>query len=593
MTSLLIATEDPHLLFHRLFNNSFQTLGFIKDRISQIFIDVLCYTRSSAYLTDTRTSRSNDLFPFAFQDLLEAIGSKHQQKTQDFSAPDKDSGGGGGDPEVVFNVLDAILKCSLERLKHMRESMSWAHIGHYNYKLKAGYSQHIDTIRNLSLEGRLGVALRLRSKMIHQGIFPDVVTHNYLINGFCKVNAFEKAEWLVTQMSLWGPSPNVATYNTLMKGYCAFGDTDKALDLISAMNYGKVKPNVITYTILVHAHCKKEKLEEARALLLELTDEYSEKTVIASTILMDSSFKKGDTSLAFTLWKEILSKEVDVVAYNVVIHGSSLRYDLILAYKYINQMLKIGFLPDNFTYNTLINTLCKMKRIDEAVYLYKVMSKMGVTPDKITYNILIQGLCRLENVVTAHELLNSMLEKSMIPPLLTWNLVIGGYGRHGDKQNTLHIMNQMMEYGVLPNVFTYNALIHMFIKRREISKAHLVMKEMISSGPLPDTVTYNLLVGAESEFGHLYSAEQIHDDMLERGYEPDVITYTKLIKGFCMRGKIEDAERIFSFHMLKKCNNLVIDHFPFQILIKKYFKIGNLDGAYGVYQKWLRIDQGQ
>ncbi|KAI3691169.1 hypothetical protein L2E82_49388 [Cichorium intybus] len=591
MTSLLIATEDPHLLFHRLFNNSFQTLGSVKDRISQIFAYILFRKGSSTYLTDTRTSQDN---PLAFQDLIAAIRSQNQEKTQDFAPPDRNSEG-EGDPEAVFNVLDAILKCSLERLKLMRESMSWTHVGDYNYKLKAGYFQHIETIRNLSLEGRLGVALCLRNKMIHQGFFPDVVTHNYLINGFCKVGAFEKAEWLVTQMSSWGPYPNVATYNTLMKGYCAFGDIDKALDLLSTMTGGKVnkvKPNTVTFNIVVHALCKEGMSEEARVLISKLTNEDSEKTLIASTILMDSSFKKGDTSLAFTLWGEILSKKADVVAYNVVIHGSCLRWNLIIAYKYVNQMLKIGFLPDSFTYNTLVNTLCKMKRIDDAFYLYKVMSKMGVTPDKISYNTLIQGLCNVGNVVTAHELLNHMLEKSMVPPLLTWNVIIGGYGRQGDKEKALQIRDKMMEYGVFPNVFTYNALIHMFIKRGEILEARLVMKEMNVSGPFPDTVTYNLLVGAESEFGHLFSGEEVYDNMLKRGCEPDVVTYTELIKGFCMRGKIEEAERIFSFDMLQR-GNLVIDHVPFQILIKKYFKIGNLDGAYSVYQKWLKIDQGE
>lgn len=66
-----------------------------------------------------RNSKDNKLFPFALEDVIEAIGSNNQQRTQDWPPPDKNSGG-GDDPEVVFNVLDAILKCSLERLKIMR-----------------------------------------------------------------------------------------------------------------------------------------------------------------------------------------------------------------------------------------------------------------------------------------------------------------------------------------------------------------------------------------------------------------------------------------------------------------------------------------
>ncbi|XP_024964548.1 pentatricopeptide repeat-containing protein At5g24830 isoform X3 [Cynara cardunculus var. scolymus] len=468
---LLIATEDSHLLFYRLCNSSFQALDSIKDRISEMFTDTFYCKRSSTHLINTRTSRDNERFHYGFQDLIAASGSEYHQKTEDWSPPDKNSEG-GGDPEVVFNVLDAILKCSLDRLKLMRENMSWAHIGHYNYTLKASYTQHIDTIRNLSLDGKLGVALCLWNKLIHKGVVPDVVTHNYLVHGFCKVGTLEKAEWLVREMCCWGPSPNAATYNTLMKGYCAFNDIDKALDLLSTMTDGKVR------------------------------------------------------------------------------------------------------------------------RIDEACYLYTVMSRMGVAPDWISYNILIQGLCVVGDVSTAHELLTFMLEKSMVPAPHIWNIIIDGYGKHGYKQIALHIRDMMMTYGVLPNVFTYNALIHMLIEGGEIDEAHSLMKEMLLAGPLPDVVTYNLLVGAESKSGHLYSAYQVYDDMLKRGYDPDIVTYTELIKGYCMRGKIEEAHRIFGFDMLQD-SNLAIDHVPFQILIKKHFKMKDFDSAYGVYQKWLRMDRAE
>lgn len=505
--------------------------------------------------------------------------------------------GGDHHPEVVvFNVLDSILNSTLEPLKITRESMSWAHIGDYNYDLKSrSYTQHVDAIKNLSLQGRLGVALWLRNKMMLKGVIPDVVTHNYLINGFCKVGAFEKAEWLVREMSSRGPSPNCATYNTLMKGYCTYNDIDKALDLVSSMNTdGKVKANIVTFNILVHALCKNGLLDEARVLLMKLTDENSQKDLIASTTLMDSYFKNGDASLALTLWGEICVKQVDVVAYNVIIHGSCLSWDVIVAYKYVNEMFKTGLFPDNFTYNTLMNALCKLRRIDEACYLYTVMSRMGVAPDRVSYTTLIQGLCMVGDVRMAHELLNRMLEKSMIPTPLTWNHVIDGYGKQGDKRKALHIRDQMTINGVSPNVYTYNALIHMLIKGGEIGEAHSLMKEMLVAGsPLPDTVTYNLLVGAESKYGHLYSAYQVYVDMKNRGYDPDVVTYTELIRGYCLRGKIQEAERFFTIDVLQKSSLAIVDHVPFQILIKKYFRMSDFDSAYGVYQKWFSMHQGE
>lgn len=484
--------------------------------------------------------------------------------------------------------------------ENFRGTMSWARkVGYYNYTMKTDYSQHVNTIRNLSLEGKLGVASWLLNKMIHaDGVIPDVITHNHLINGFCKVGAIEKAEWLIRQMSYCGPSPNCATYNTLMKGYCALHDIDKAMDLWSTMRDNgdnKVKPNIVTFNIIVHAMCRKGKLyDEARVLLLRLTDEDSEKNLVSSTILMDNYFKNGNACLALRLWGEICkrSKELDVVAYNVLIHGYYLSLDVIRMYKYVIGMLKTGLAPDIFTYNTLISGLCKVKMIDDACYMfYIVMPRMGVSPDVVSYNILIHGLCKVGNVLKAHELLNCMVEKSMIPKPPIWNTIIHGYGKIGDKQSAFYVKDQMNTYGVSPNVYTYNALIRMLVKTGEIFEARMLMKEMLMVGPLPDTVTYNLLVGAESEYGHLYSAHQVYEDMLKRGYHPDVVTYTQLIKGYCLRGKVNEAKGIFLTLLDSK---LVIDHVPFQILIKEYFKMRSFDSAYNIYEKWVRMEsQGE
>ncbi|KAI8006040.1 Pentatricopeptide repeat-containing protein [Camellia lanceoleosa] len=178
----------------------------------------------------------------------------------------------------------------------------------------------------------------------------------------------------------------------------------------------------------------------------------------------------------------------------------------------------------------IIRALCLEGRIDEACYIYSVMSRMGVAPDHISYKMLIQGLCIQGHVIEANEFLVSMLENSIVPEPLIWNSIIDGYGRSGDIQNALSIRDQMVAFGVLPNVFTYNALIHAHTKRGKIVEAHSLKKEMLVNGLSPDLVTYNLLLGAACDVGHIHSALQLHDEILRTGYDPDIITnfYEKL-----------------------------------------------------------------
>ncbi|CAL5406971.1 unnamed protein product [Camellia sinensis] len=575
MQTLLIATEESHFLL-RLFKGSILTLDSIKDCIARSFADIFC-GKSNIDFFDQRVFcitthivnmyRRNGVLPCALQDIIETVGDQRQQQNEDWFSQRKDCND-KRDLWAVFNVLDTMLKDSLERLKTMsqfmettivkfiaeltiREGILWAHIGLCSRTFEGSYTQHVAIIRALCLEGKLGASLWLRKKMIRNGVIPDVLTHNYLLNGLCKTGELEKANWLVSEMLYCGPSPNCATYNTLMKGYCLINNVDRALDVFSTMANSGVTPNRVSCNILVHALCKKGLLEDARKLLKEILDENCEKgrsNLITSTILMDGHFKNGDTVQALAFWDEMLQRgtQMDVISYNVIIYGFCSSRDMTVSYRYLSEMFKSGLIPDVFTYNTLISALCKEGRIDEACYIYSVMSRMGVAPDHISYKMLIQGLCIQGHVIEANEFLVSMLENSIVPEPLIWNSIIDGYGRSGDIQNALSIRDQMVAFGVLPNVFTYNALIHAHTKRGKIVEAHSLKKEMLVNGLSPDLVTYNLLLGAACYVGHIHSALQLHDEILRTGYDPDIITYTELIKGYCMRGKVMEAEKLFA-----------------------------------------------
>jgi len=72
--------------------------------------------------------------------------------------------------------------------------------------------------------------------------------------------------------------------------------------------------------------------------------------------------------------------------------------------------------------------------------------------------------------------------------------------------------------------------------------------------------------------------------MLRGGCNPDMITYTELIRGYCVKYNTKEAEELLA-KLLK--SGLLIDHVPFQILIKQYCKMKEPDRAFQLYRKWL------
>ncbi|KAK4338069.1 hypothetical protein RND71_042556 [Anisodus tanguticus] len=495
MQPLLLVSEESQFLL-RILNGSFQTLDIIKDRIVHAFADLFC-------------SKAN----------LDVIDLRQDNVVQSVNREDWSSKGNNsnreGDLTVGFNVLDAMLKHSLDRLKSMRERIPSAE-GISNCTLEINFNKDAYVIRAMCLDGKRAAALSLWCNMIQNGTIPDVITHNYLINGLCKNGELEKAEWIVRGMLYRGPAPSCATYNSLIRGYCLMNDVDKGLNTFSTMANHGIIPNRVTCNILVHALCKKGLMEEAKKLfhkLLSKNYEGGSSDLITSTIMMDGCFKNGDTDQALAFWERMLKR--------------------------------LGFVPDVYSYNTIVGALCKEGKISDACYIYDVMTRMGVSPDQITYKMIIQALCINREIIRANCFLDYMLENSIIPEPRVWNVIIDGYGRCGDIQNASYIRDKMVANGVLPNIYTYNALIYAQIKSGNLSAAQSLEKEMLSYGLIPDSVTYNLLIGAACNLGLIHSALELHDEMLRKGCQPDVITYTELLKWYCLQGRMTEADKLF------------------------------------------------
>ncbi|KAL2548168.1 pentatricopeptide repeat-containing protein [Forsythia ovata] len=153
MQSLLIATEESHFLL-RILNGSFQTLNLLKDQISHIFTDFFC-SKSNLQLDCTQCKSVN-------VDQYELRAKEWLSEKEEFSDGKGKSGG------AVFNALDAMLKTSLDRLKDMRESISWGHSGTVP---ETNYRKDVTLIRALCLQGKVGAALSLWNKM--KGLLED------------------------------------------------------------------------------------------------------------------------------------------------------------------------------------------------------------------------------------------------------------------------------------------------------------------------------------------------------------------------------------------------------------------------------------
>ena len=89
-------------------------------------------------------------------------------------------------------------------------------------------------------------------------------------------------------------------------------------------------------------------------------------------------------------------------------------------------MAEFGCFPDNITYNTILDALCKKGQLTKVRDVLQEMKNAGLVPNKNTYNILVHGYCRLKWLKEASVVIDLMTKDGMLPDVWTYNTLVKG-----------------------------------------------------------------------------------------------------------------------------------------------------------------------
>jgi pentatricopeptide repeat protein len=73
----------------------------------------------------------------------------------------------------------------------------------------------------------------------------------------------------------------------------------------------------------------------------------------------------------------------------------------------------------------------KENKIGEVEYAYKEMIKRRIQPNLYTFNILINGLCRAGKLNKAEDVIEDMKAWGISPNVVTYNTLVDGYCKRG------------------------------------------------------------------------------------------------------------------------------------------------------------------
>lgn len=162
-----------------------------------------------------------------------------------------------------------------------------------------------------------------------------------------------------------------------------------------------------------------------------------------------------------------------------------------------------GFVPDRFTFNALIDGLCKDGQVHNAFTLLDDMQRGGCVPDAAVYNTLIDGLRKASRAEEAGKLLQEMQSLGFEPDVVTYNTLIDELCKGGRTEDASKLFEEISGKGCADTV-TYNTLLHGLCRVGRVNEAYKLFQEMNgkdSSGTNvdPDFVTYAILLNGSRQ----------------------------------------------------------------------------------------------
>ncbi|KAF3652905.1 pentatricopeptide repeat-containing protein like [Capsicum chacoense] len=537
-------------------------------------------------------------------------------------------------------VFDLMVK-SYSHLKMIDRAMDIFELAKSNgFMLNVlSYNSILDALIRNSCNGSFELAQKFYDDMVKFGVSPNVYTYNIMIRGHCGRGDMRKGLVVFDEMEKSGCLRNVVTYNTIIGGYCKIGKVDEAVELLKLMQVRNLDPSVVTYNAIINGLCREGRMEKTCEILEEMREKGLMPDEVTYNTLVNGYCREGNFHQALVLHSEMLRNGLspDVVTYTSLINSMCKTGNLHRAIEFFDQLRARGLYPNDRTYTTLIVGFSQQGFMNEAYKLLNEMISNGFSPSIVTYNALINGHCAVGRMEDALRVTQEMEQRRLVPDVVTYSSIVSGFCRNRDMERAFSVKQQMVEKGVLPDVITYSSLIQGLCAQQSLTEACELFQEMLREGLQPDKFTYTTLIGAYCANGDIKGAFHLHHEMIHKGFFPDVVTYNvlinglnkqartpeakrllfkllyeqsvpnsvtydmliesckdhefksalDLIKGFCMKGLLNEADRVFEL-MLQKHKNKPSE-VAYNLLIHGHSRGGNLHRALNLYREMVSL----
>lgn len=172
------------------------------------------------------------------------------------------------------------------------------------------------------------------------------------------------------------------------------------------------------------------------------------------------------------------------------------------------------------------------------------MREKGISPTTSIYTSMIDSMYKQKKAEEAECLWKEMVESECEPDVATYNVKVMYYALDGKLEEVMEVMKEMEVAGVKPDIITYNFLMTCYCKNGKLDDAKFLYHSLAEKGCSANASTYKHMLAQLCAHGDFFAGLGIFKESLKRHKVPDFRTLKVLVEGLAKGGRVTEAKKV-------------------------------------------------
>lgn len=197
--------------------------------------------------------------------------------------------------------------------------------------------------------------------------------------------------------------------------------------------------------------------------------------------------------------------------------------------------------PDKVSYGILIKAYCEKGSPEKALETLREMEDKGVEVTAVTFTTILDTLYKKGKSDEAEEIWSEMVKKGCALDVAAYNVRIS-HAHGGQPEDVKGLIEEMTAVGLKPDTISYNYLLTSYCRNGRMDEAMKLYEELEASGFNPKAATFRTLVHYLCKNGDFGTGYDVFKKSVFHHRIPDFATLKVLVEGLVAKKKLKEAK---------------------------------------------------